>query len=60
MSEEHKMEYFDDCPICQAMKRAEEQGRTLSLSELKTAFKAAEEQGTVVSGEWFDHESKKE
>lgn len=31
-------EYFDDCAICQAMKVSEEQGRDLSVEELKTVF----------------------
>jgi glutaredoxin len=30
--------YFDDCPICQAMKKAEDAGKNLSLLELKKAF----------------------
>lgn len=33
--------YFDDCPICQAMKKAEEEGRALSSSETKKAFEKA-------------------
>jgi len=32
---------FDDCPICQAMKRAANQGRDLSLSEFKKVFAEA-------------------
>ncbi len=32
---------FDDCPVCQAMKKADEQGRELSLPELKKAFAKA-------------------
>lgn len=30
---------FDDRPICQAVKRADADGRSLTLSELKRAFK---------------------
>jgi len=37
--------FFDDCPICQAMK----EGKT-SASELKEAFKEAEKKGAVVGG----------
>ena len=38
--------YFDDCPICRAMKKAEEEGRAISEDELKEAFaKANEKQG---------------
>lgn len=33
--------YFDDCPICQAMKKAEEEGRSLSEEELREAFAKA-------------------
>lgn len=38
--------YYDDCPICQAMKKAEEEGRSLSEKEVKEAFaKANKKQG---------------
>lgn len=33
--------FYDDCPICQAMKKAEEEGRSLSEEELKEAFAKA-------------------
>lgn len=33
--------YYDDCPICQAMKKAEEKGRSLSEKEVKEAFAKA-------------------
>lgn len=36
--------YFDDWPICRAMKKAEEKGRQLSSEELKKAFDEAERQ----------------
>jgi len=42
--------YFDDCPICQAMKKAEEEGRSLTIRELKQAFKKAKKKGTIVGG----------
>lgn len=45
--------YFDDCPICRATKRAEEEGRGLSLNELKSGFKQAKQEGGVVGGEWI-------
>lgn len=32
-------EFFDDCGICQAMKNAEKQDKSLSIEELKDAFK---------------------
>jgi len=51
-------EFFDDCPICQVMKLAKEQGREPTLEELKEAFKKAKEQGAIVGGEWFEKEKK--
>ena len=33
--------YYDDCPICQAMKKAEEEGRSLSEEELIKLFEEA-------------------
>lgn len=33
--------FYDDCPICQAMKKAEEEGRSLSEAEAKEAFAKA-------------------
>lgn len=41
--------YFDDCPVCQAMKKAEKEERSLSLNELKEAFRKAKKKGGVVS-----------
>lgn len=46
-------DFFDDCPICQAMKAAQKEGRKLTLEELKEAFKEAKEKGALVGGEWF-------
>ena len=48
-----KEEIFDDCPICRAMKAAQERGRELTPQELKEAFKKAKEKGAIVGGEWF-------
>ncbi len=47
---------FDDCPICQEMKKADRQGRNLTMSELKAAFQKARDQGAAVGGEWLDGE----
>lgn len=33
--------YFDDCPICQAMKNADQKGKSLSEQELLSAFRLA-------------------
>lgn len=46
--------FFDDCPICRAMKAAQDQGRELSMEELKAAFQKAKDEGGVVGGEWFE------
>jgi len=53
---EEEQEYFDDCPICQAMKEAKEEGRELALEELEEAFRQAKEQGHRVGGEMFKKE----
>lgn len=47
-------DFFDDCPVCQAMKFAKENGRMPTLSELEEAFKKAKEKGAIVGGEWFE------
>lgn len=36
-------EYFDDCYVCQAMKKSEEEGKDLSVEELKEVFRKANE-----------------
>ncbi len=35
--------FYDDCPICRAMKKAEEEGRSLSEKEVEEAFAKANE-----------------
>lgn len=35
------IEFFDDCPICQGMKKAKEEGRELSKDELMRLFEEA-------------------
>ena len=47
-------EFFDDCPICQMIKIAKEQGREPTEEELKEAFKEAKQGGAIVGGEWFE------
>ncbi|OGG08859.1 hypothetical protein A2154_02190 [Candidatus Gottesmanbacteria bacterium RBG_16_43_7] len=42
--------YYDDCPICRAMKEAEKRDKNLTLPELKQAFVKAKDQGAVVGG----------
>lgn len=53
-------DFFDDCPICQAMKAAQERGKDLSLEELHQAFAKAKEGGAIVGGEWFDKKDGKQ
>ena len=36
-------DFFDDCPICQAMKAAKKEGRELLFDELQELFKKANE-----------------
>lgn len=39
--------YFDDCEICRAMKKAEDEGGELSLPELKEVFARANKKNGV-------------
>jgi hypothetical protein len=34
---------FDDCPICQALMKAEKDSRTLTMKETKQAFEKAKD-----------------
>jgi len=45
--------FFDDCPICQMMRKTEEERKNPTMEETKEAFLKAKEQGGVVGGEWF-------
>lgn len=36
-------EYFDDCYVCQAMKKSDEGGKDLSVEELKEVFRKTNE-----------------
>ncbi|MDO8638005.1 MAG: hypothetical protein Q7R43_00390 [Candidatus Daviesbacteria bacterium] len=40
---------YDDCPICQAMKKAEEDGKSLNEKELKEVFDLANKQDSSES-----------
>lgn len=42
--------YSDDCPVCLAQKKADEEGRSLSVRELLDAFREAKKQGGIVGG----------
>jgi hypothetical protein len=41
---------FDDCPICQAMKKAEKEGKSLEEEELLKAFAEAKKDPDNVVG----------
>lgn len=42
--------YYDDCPVCRAMKEAEKKGKNLNMVEIAEAFGKAKKQGGVVGG----------
>lgn len=46
--------YDDDCPVCQLMRKMEEENRSPTINETREAFKKAKEQGAWVGGEWFE------
>ncbi|MBI4973445.1 hypothetical protein HZC27_02420 [Candidatus Roizmanbacteria bacterium] len=41
-------EGYDDCPICQAIKKAEKEKRGLHLEELEKSFADAKKKGGIV------------
>lgn len=47
-------EIYDDCPVCQAMKKAKEEGREPTTKEIKEAMEKSKDQGGIVGGKWFD------
>ena len=51
--ENHDSDFFDDCPICQAMKAGKN-----SMEDLEKAFREAEKKGAVVGGSLFDKNKK--
>lgn len=53
-------DFFDDCPVCQAMKFAKERGRWPTMSELLKAMEKAKKQGAVVGGKWFEKSDQSE
>lgn len=48
-------DYFDDCPICQAMKKADLEGRDLTQEEYFESVREAKKAGGVggIAGEDF-------
>lgn len=53
-------QYFDDCPICQAMKKAEKEKRDLTEKEVKKAFKKAKKVKDAVVGDFSDKNQKRD
>ncbi len=51
--------YFDNCPICQAMKNAEEKDQDLTLEELEEAFNEARKKGAVVGKIYNEYNEQK-
>jgi len=45
--------YDDECPICQLMRKMDEENCSPTIDETKEAFKKAKEQGAWVGGELF-------
>lgn len=41
---------FDDCPVCQAQKKALEEGRDLTMEEFKAAAEESEKHGAITGG----------
>jgi len=50
-------EYFDDCPICQAMKDIEA-GKDLSGEDIKKAFEKSKDHGGIVGFSSDDNKRK--
>lgn len=51
MNEFNNEDFFDDCPVCQAMKLAQQNGKMPTQEELEEAFKKAKEKGAIVGGD---------
>ena len=50
MSQNKSDLYSDDCPVCLAQKKADDEGRLISERELLDAFKESKKQGAIVGG----------
>ena len=46
--------YFDDCAICQYVKKIEEKGEPQTDTGLKIAFERQRQKGAVVGGSMFE------
>lgn len=45
---------FDDCPVCQLMKKMQQKGRQPKVSELKSVFDEAKKKGALVGGKLME------
>lgn len=43
--------FFDDCLVCRAQKKADEEGRPITKDELHQALKEAKASGAIVGGD---------
>jgi len=43
-------DYVDNCPVCRAIQKAEQEGKDLTRAQLKASFREAKESGVLVSG----------
>lgn len=47
-------QYFDNCPICQAQKKVDEEGRLITETELKNAFEESKKVKGAIVGSFSD------
>ena len=50
--------YNNDCPLCQLMRKMEEENRSPILNKTYEALKKAKEKGAIVGGEWFERKER--
>lgn len=48
MLKEDKGRFYDDCPVCLAQKKADEEGRDITESEILEAFEKSRKKGGIV------------
>lgn len=48
MLKEDKGKFYDDCPVCLAQKKADEEGRDITENEILEAFEKSKKKGAVV------------
>jgi len=57
---EKEEDFYDDCPICQLLKRCKNEGREPNEAELRQAFEQAKQEGAIVGREWFQEPKEKQ